>query len=68
MSQHIDGEVVVASRRGGPEVLSVGQRRFDEPRAGRVRVAVEAAGVAFGDLLPREGTAGKRVLLPRGAA
>ncbi|WNG51901.1 zinc-binding dehydrogenase [Archangium minus] len=55
MNRYIDGEVVIASKRGGPETLAVRPRRFDEPRAGLVRVAVEAAGVAYGDLLLREG-------------
>jgi len=46
---------VVVSRRGGPDVLRVVEEPLPTPRSGEVRVKVRAAGVAFADLLMREG-------------
>lgn len=42
-------------RTGGPEVLEVREAPTPEPGRGRVRVAVEAAGVNFADVLARQG-------------
>jgi NADPH:quinone reductase-like Zn-dependent oxidoreductase len=46
---------VVISRRGGPEVLKLVEEELVEPAAGEVRVHVAATGVAFADVLMREG-------------
>lgn len=46
---------VVASERGGPEVLSVVEEGLPEPARGEVRVRIQATGVSFADLLMREG-------------
>jgi len=46
---------VVVGRRGGPDVLRVVEEPVPEPRPGEVRVRVRAAGVAFADVLMREG-------------
>ena len=46
---------VVISRRGGPEVLKLVEGEPPEPAAGEVRVHVAATGVAFADVLMREG-------------
>jgi len=44
---------VVVSRHGGPEVLQVVEEDLPEPKAGEVRVKVEAAGVSAYDLMFR---------------
>ena len=46
---------VVVSRYGGPEVLQIVEEELPEPRAGEVRLRILAAGVAWGDILKREG-------------
>ncbi|HWE29519.1 MAG TPA: medium chain dehydrogenase/reductase family protein [Polyangia bacterium] len=46
---------VVITRRGGPEVLRLVEEELPEPAAGQVRVHVAATGVAFADVLMREG-------------
>jgi NADPH:quinone reductase-like Zn-dependent oxidoreductase len=46
---------VVITRRGGPDVLALVEEPLPTPQAGDVRVRVEAAGVAFADVLMREG-------------
>ena len=46
---------VVISRYGGPEVLRVVEDELPEPGTGKVRVKILAAGVAFADVLMREG-------------
>ena len=46
---------VIATRYGGPEVLRVAEEECPEPRAGEVRVRVEAAGVALPAVMAREG-------------
>jgi len=49
------GRAVFATKRGGPEVLQVGEHRVPRPGTDEVVVAVRAAGVAFGDIMLREG-------------
>ncbi len=51
---------VVVTGRGGPEVLRVVEGVVPTPRARQVRIRVEMAGVAFGDVMRRRG-----VLAPR---
>jgi NADPH:quinone reductase-like Zn-dependent oxidoreductase len=46
---------VVVTRKGGPEALELVEGALPEPGRGRVRVAVAAAGVAFGDVVRRRG-------------
>ncbi|MBI5755971.1 MAG: zinc-binding dehydrogenase [Nitrospirae bacterium] len=46
---------IVITRSGGPEVLQVVEEELPEPRTGEVRVKVLTAGVAFTDILVREG-------------
>lgn len=46
---------VIIPRFGGPEVLQVIEDELPEPQPGEVRVKVLAAGVAWGDILKREG-------------
>lgn len=46
---------VLISRTGGPEVLEVVESPLPEPRGSEVRVKILAAGVAYPDLLMREG-------------
>lgn len=46
---------VVVTRHGPPEVLAVQQRPDPVPGPGQVRVAVEAAGLNFADVLGRAG-------------
>ncbi|WP_158589946.1 zinc-binding dehydrogenase [Amnibacterium setariae] len=54
----VEGKAVVIDRQGGPDVLRIAPARFPDPVADEVRVLVETAGVAFGDLLVREGLTG----------
>lgn len=46
---------VVVSHYGGPEVLQVVEDELPEPRHGEIRMKILAAGVAWGDILKREG-------------
>lgn len=46
---------VVITRPGGPEVLQVVEDELPEPKAGEIRVKVLATGVAFTDVMMREG-------------
>jgi len=46
---------VIVSRRGGPDVLRLHEEPVPAPLPGEVRVKVLAAGVAFADVLMREG-------------
>jgi NADPH2:quinone reductase len=46
---------VVVTRYGGPEALRVAEEECPEPKAGEVRVRVQAAGVALPDIMAREG-------------
>ncbi len=48
-------KVVVAATRGGPEALHLTDRPVPRPGDGEVLVKVAAAGVAFGDIMVREG-------------
>jgi len=49
------GRAVFATRWGGPAVLQIGEHHIPAPGADEVVVAVRAAGVAFGDIMLREG-------------
>ncbi len=51
----MNSRAVIVKGRGGPEVLSLVEREKSEPRSGQVRIAVEAAGVAYGDVMRRRG-------------
>jgi NADPH2:quinone reductase len=53
---------VLVRGKGGPEVLDVVDVEAPTPRRGQVRIAVAAAGVAFGDVMRRRG-----LLAPPGA-
>ncbi|MFH1143363.1 MAG: medium chain dehydrogenase/reductase family protein [Candidatus Eisenbacteria bacterium] len=46
---------VIASRYGGPETLVATEEPLPEPKTGEARVRTEAMGVAFADLLVRQG-------------
>jgi NADPH:quinone reductase-like Zn-dependent oxidoreductase len=46
---------VVVTRTGGPEVLQLVEAELPQPKPDEVRVRVLAAGVAFADLLMRQG-------------
>lgn len=46
---------VVISKRGGPDVLKLVEDALPEPGEGEVRLKVAACGVAFADVLMREG-------------
>lgn len=46
---------VIISRRGGPEVLQVIVEAVPQPQSGEALVRVKAAGVAFAEVLMREG-------------
>lgn len=47
--------VIRVRGRGGPEVLRVEERATPDPGRGEVQVRVEAAGVAYGDVMRRRG-------------
>jgi NADPH:quinone reductase len=49
---------------GGPEVLHVAEIPVPEPRAGQVRVKVEAAGLNYADIMIREGLYIEKMPLP----
>jgi NADPH:quinone reductase-like Zn-dependent oxidoreductase len=51
----VSSRKVLVTGKGGPEVLQVVDAATPEPRRGQVRIAVEAAGVAFGDVIRRRG-------------
>ena len=46
---------IIVTRYGGPDALQVLEEERPEPKAGEVRVKVQAAGVALPDLMMREG-------------
>src|SRR4029450_8923075 len=47
---------VLATRRGGPDVLELVEEPVPEPALSEARLRVLAAGVGFPDILMREGT------------
>jgi NADPH:quinone reductase-like Zn-dependent oxidoreductase len=49
---------MILAGHGGPEVLEVVERDAPAPARGEVRIAVEAAGVAYGDVMRRRGLLG----------
>jgi NADPH:quinone reductase-like Zn-dependent oxidoreductase len=51
----LTSSIVVADRRGGPRALHLIGRQLPEPGVRDVRIRVAAAGVAYGDILLREG-------------
>lgn len=51
---------------GGPEVLRLDQIDTPVPGPGQVLVKVEAAGIAYGDVMKREGGFGQELPLPSG--
>lgn len=46
---------IIISEPGGPEVLTIFEDTIPEPAPDEVRIRVQAAGVAFGDVIAREG-------------
>src|SRR5512135_518350 len=46
---------VVVTRYGGPDAIQVVEEECPEPKAGEVRVRVQAAGVSLPDVMAREG-------------
>ncbi len=54
----MNNQRVIISKRGGPDVLKLIDETLSAPAAGMVRVKVAAAGVAFADVLMREGLYG----------
>ncbi len=46
---------IIVTHYGGPDALQVMEEECPEPKAGEVRVRVQAAGVSLPDLLAREG-------------
>jgi NADPH:quinone reductase-like Zn-dependent oxidoreductase len=46
---------VIATQAGGPEVLTLVREKLVAPKAGELRVRVEAAGVSWGDIMMRRG-------------
>jgi NADPH2:quinone reductase len=55
---------IIVRRYGGPEVLEVLEEECPEPKAGKLRVKVEAAGVCLPDLMMREGIHPETPALP----
>jgi len=55
---------IVVCDYGGAEVLQVIEDEVPEPQPGEVRVKILTAGVAWGDILKREGWAGRDVKPP----
>lgn len=53
--QQLSSQAIVVPRRGGPERLAMQEISVPPPGAGEVRVRMLAAGVAFADLMIREG-------------
>src|SRR6266545_5475999 len=46
---------IIVTHYGGPDALRVVEEECPEPKAGEVRVRVEAAGVSLPDVMAREG-------------
>lgn len=59
-----DNRRIVITRRGGPDSLKLVRDPIEAPRSGEVQVRVRCSGVAFGDLLKREGILPKQPRLP----
>ncbi|MDZ4769242.1 MAG: medium chain dehydrogenase/reductase family protein [Chloroflexota bacterium] len=55
---------IVVSRYGGTEVLQVIEDELPQPQPDEVRVKILTAGVAWGDILKREGWAGRALKPP----
>jgi len=55
---------IIVTRYGGPDELRVVEEECPEPKEGEVRVRVLAAGVAYPDLLMREGVHPEKPSLP----
>lgn len=55
---------IVVSRYGGTEVLQVIEDELPQPQPDEVRIKILTAGVAWGDILKREGWAGRGVQPP----
>jgi len=55
---------IVVTQYGGPETLRVVEEARPEPKAGEVRVRVQAAGVAMPDVMAREGMHPETPLVP----
>jgi NADPH2:quinone reductase len=55
---------IIVTRYGGPDELRVVEEECPEPKDGEVRVRVRAAGVAYPDLLMREGVHPEEPPLP----
>ena len=55
---------IIVTRYGGPDELQVVEEECPEPKNGEVRVRVLAAGVAYPDLLMREGVHPEKPPLP----
>ena len=53
------------TRAGPPEVLEVKEAPDPEPRAGEVRIRVEASGVNFADIMARQGLYPDSPRIPR---
>jgi NADPH:quinone reductase-like Zn-dependent oxidoreductase len=51
----MNAESVVVARHGGPDVLALQSQPVPQPAAGQVLIEVEAAGVAYADVLMRRG-------------
>lgn len=61
----IASEHIVVRKRGGPENLELDTRQVPAPGRGEVRVRMLAAGVAFADLMVREGIYPEKIDWPR---
>jgi NADPH2:quinone reductase len=55
---------VIVTHYGGPDALLVIEEECPEPKSGKVRVKVLAAGVSLPDLLMREGVHPEKPRLP----
>lgn len=61
----LDSEAIMITRRGGPERLRLEQITVPPPAPGQVRVRMLATGVAFADLMIREGAYPIKLPWPR---
>ena len=46
---------IVITKSGGPEVLSIQERKDEKPGKGEVAIRVNAAGINFADIMARKG-------------